>query len=219
MNRCLILQRIGASLAVVTAFAVDWWLCDRFLTSPVGFFVYFPPALLLAWWSLIAVWYAFSRDHPGFIAFILILIGAVGFSFLGAPWTSGSVERFLYHRDPIGVADDVATGPCRTREVVVLPNGRGSVADLRETYCSGNWDGDLMYFVFVHPATEINTRQNLAFRYSADTLPDVGPPGVRWLDARTLRVVADRDVMDVSERRSSIGDISIQYVVDYEASE
>ena len=72
-----------------------------------------------------------------------------------------------------------------------------------------------MYFVFIHPANETSTRQNLVLRYGADTLPDAGPPGVRWLDPRTLRVVAYRDVMDVSEQRPSIGNISIRYVLRY----
>ena len=180
----------GATILILLAIVATALLGDYYLHGPWLFWpVYLAEAFACTWgcYLLAVLIWTCGRPVPPFGGSILARLGvhiaivAVSVVSIYAVPNIGEELTFrLHHEDPIGVGDDVARGPCRTRQVATVPNRRGLVAEVRETYCYGNWDGDLMYFVFLHSPGLPNTKQNLVFRYVADTLPDTKPPVISW---------------------------------------
>jgi hypothetical protein len=214
MNNPLPLPRWAPVLCVASlTIAGTAVLGNDFLAAPVGAFIYFPAAVMLnilgfslALWLLLA-----RRGNSALVASgVLGVIALTASSVIGVPFATFTIIDKLYHSDPIGVSDDVALGPCKTRSVSATKNQNGLIADVRETYCSGNWDGDLMYFVFVHEPGGRDTKQTLVFRYRADTLPSTKPPTAVWSSNR-LAIAAHSNITDVTYQMLDTKDISIQY--------
>ena len=89
---------------------------------------------------------------------------------------------------PVPARDVVSDGPgggetCYRNDVSKVPDLSGDVAIVRRSYCPGQNPEDVgydFYIVFVHPASERNTRDNIALQYVPGTddlrAPSVEPP-------------------------------------------
>lgn len=200
---------------LVVGVGVTAYLADSFLTSPPGAFVY----LLTAFpWDLVnfstAVFSLTWRGRPSATVRAVQVVTIIGLS-VGCVWyTPAVLGQFIYshyHSDPIGSGDDVARGPCVSSRIASSENGAGLEAEVRQTECSGNWDGDLMYFVFVHRRGEPNAKKNLVFRYAADASTSTGPPTTAWKSNNRLLISAHGDIVSITYQMLDTKDISIAY--------
>jgi hypothetical protein len=139
--------------------------------------------------------------------------------FVGS-WFLGGAAYWLTW-DPIGEGNDLGPPPCKTAELSPVPNGKGEIATLRRTWCSGNRDGDFAYFVFVHRADDANSKQNLVFRYEPGyeryTFFANEPPKITWTSDSALRITVAGAIQWVTQRRAKSDGITIIYALGREA--
>lgn len=187
-----------AAAFVAAAIVFVWQAGNYYLVAPPGVFMYLPLATACAFLgffvaTLVLVWKRplpsgmSKASHFGALAAVIVTCTIV--CVFGVPFLASGVEFLVFHADPIGKGDDVSRGPCTSKDLD-FPNRRGLVASVRETYCSGFWDGDQMYFVFVHPTSVANAKSNLVLRYVGDTLPETTLPQVKWLSTRNLQIAS-----------------------------
>lgn len=195
-------------------------LGDHFLTAPIGVFAYLPAAavfLCVGYLSglFVLTWNTRLPPFGGSLVERLAIYGAIivatAVSVVAVPTATFALEQRMFHSDPIGVGDDVARGPCGSRDVRSTPNGRDLVAVVRETVCAGNWDCDLMYFVFVHAPSVPNEKENLVFRYAADPQNKVKPPIVSWVRSDKLLVIAHYNIMQITYQVFDSEGLSVAY--------
>jgi len=219
MHTAIARRVAGAFLVVGLTVAGTVWLEDYFLRAPIGALIYLPAAAMLdlfgfslAAVSLLSWRYLTARVGQG--AMVLSVLSVIVFSAASVWYVPFVAERALdsiYHSDPIGAGDDVARGPCSTRSLKRTSNARGLLAEVRETLCLGNWDGDRMYFVFVHGPKGLDNKATLVFRYSADTLPSTRPPTAVWRSPKRLMISGGSNVFDVTYQLPEKEGISIEY--------
>jgi hypothetical protein len=135
----------------------------------------------------------------------LILIGSIEMPAVYAALT----------REPIGEVSDYGGDPtldCTKIDLAPISNFHGEVAAVRRLRCLISFpeDGTDRYFVFVHKSTETNKKQNLVFRYNDGD--DKGPPPrLRWSAQRTLNIVVDRPIFQITFRRRDREGYAIRY--------
>lgn len=108
-----------------------------------------------------------------------------------------------------------------TTDSVTSVNRTGDTAVIRRSACEiGLFAGEdaFYYFVFVHPARELNDTGNLVLRFDTDekgwSSPEKGwssPPRAEWIGARRLSISFAGTVYVVSQQRSHAGNIAITY--------
>jgi hypothetical protein len=94
-----------------------------------------------------------------------------------------------------------------------IPNGDDGVAVVRRT-SSGllSIDSPTSYFVFVHLASEHESRTNLVFRYFATAQGWDSPPQVTWdRDGSVIVLVGVGDILTITKQRHSIDGVPVTY--------
>jgi hypothetical protein len=178
----------GACACASAGVAGTVWLSDAFLTAPAGVPLFFLFASSTMFAALLAASAAWTGGRIRAVAAIVLTSFT---SVYPIAYASEGLRNWMYRSDPTGVGDDVARGPCTSRTTSSVSNG-SITADVRETYCEGNWSGDLMYFVFVRTPDGRNVRSSLVYRYAAFTGGSATPPIVQWMAPLRLRITGVR---------------------------
>src|ERR1700693_5093101 len=99
---------------------------------------------------------------------------------------------------------------CRTSDFMTRPNEVGMVAVARDSFCSfGFGVGVKNFYVFVRPAREKNSRENLVLRFEG--IHGMPPPLLKWLTNSRLRISYAADVSQVTRQASNVDGITIEY--------
>lgn len=134
---------------------------------------------------------------------VLILIAAL------STLATGALSAAIW--DPIGENNDVGEAPCSTFDAEPISNGTGIVAVVRKTRCSGGWEEQANFFVFVRQSNAQNSRANLAFRYTPTNGSDEGPR-LHWLSDHLLRItIGDGQITQITKQVPSIDDVRVIY--------
>lgn len=114
--------------------------------------------------------------------------------------------------NPIGKGDDLGAPPCMTTDLLTLHNRNEEVATIRRTWCSGNWDGMVSYFVFVHNERVPNSRKNLVFRYTPTDRSSMIAPIISWQSRSSLHItVGPGDILQVTRQQTSMAGVEVTY--------
>jgi hypothetical protein len=100
---------------------------------------------------------------------------------------------------------------CWTSDFMTRPNGRGLLAVARDSICDlGFGVNNKNFYVFVRPATEKNSRENLVLRFHAIN-EDTPPPLLQWPANSHLRISYAANVSPVDKQVSQLDGITIEY--------
>lgn len=135
----------------------------------------------------------------------ILLFGAL----LALAPTAWTFCEIVFLSDPWDVVN-ASGSACTFRDHPGIENHRGTVAVLREANCAGAFAQDVFYLVvFVHPISERNTRDNLAFQYAHGV--NAPNPKISWETPTLLAIEAPGPIDQVKVQNGQINRVNINY--------